>query len=655
MITNFADVKKALYKSIENKNSITGQNFKILDLPAENTQILCNVNIKNKGEITFIAFSNHDNIIVENATMNGSVLYKTANDIKTIAISLDASGTYEVTTHTEVIYGYVDKFEISSLASINGYSAFDFSSANFVTNKARVNNIVIPARDNADFVKVTNSDEKIAVKDYSLSYEINSGKTINIKNSSSNLLSLDNTGNASYLNGNISATTDGTKLTAIIPNLDLDLNELTSKIKTLIINGNSAESSAQLTYKTIGLTTTNLTNSGAFSNTGNVLFENKLDVNGVLTSKANVVLGSTASNTLVVNSTTTLNENTTIKKNLAVNGNLALNGNATIGDANTDSHTIKGSLELVGGSLKFSNSIEKGTNNQPLYINANGNFAKITITNNNVATTVTSNDEQLVTGKTVYHALPTINGVHDYKSSTNYYVATAKGSDGQLLTSDGTNSPKWKYLSTLKKSNGTDVLSVDDNGKVTATGALSAKSLSITNVLDVFEAGENTIINIYKSILPKTTKNINLGSNDLRFKDIYVETLHYGSLSSDLSGTILDIAAGGTGNNLAAEVRKKYSLIRVGDIDGNGKPSKLEVSNETLGANDKFIYEKEGVLTASNLTTAAEKPVRFNNGKVEALNSISGVNITASTTSFIQIGKIKITASGDDILISSIS
>ena len=42
--------------------------------------------------------------------------------------------------------------------------------------------------------------------------------------------------------------------------------------------------------------------------------------------------------------------------------------------------------------------------------------------------------------------MPTINGAHNYTSSTNYYVPTTQGTSGQFFVSAGNNTPGWKTL-----------------------------------------------------------------------------------------------------------------------------------------------------------------------------------------------------------------
>ena len=59
------------------------------------------------------------------------------------------------------------------------------------------------------------------------------------------------------------------------------------------------------------------------------------------------------------------------------------------------------------------------------------------------ATAVGSSGTNLVTERAVYYALPTINGAHDYTSSTTLFAPTSAGTSGQILVSNGNGAPEW--------------------------------------------------------------------------------------------------------------------------------------------------------------------------------------------------------------------
>ena len=66
------------------------------------------------------------------------------------------------------------------------------------------------------------------------------------------------------------------------------------------------------------------------------------------------------------------------------------------------------------------------------------------VSDSSSAGAISSSNTYLVTERDVYYGLPTINGGHSYNSSTNYYVAAATGSSGQILTWPASgNTPVW--------------------------------------------------------------------------------------------------------------------------------------------------------------------------------------------------------------------
>lgn len=130
------------------------------------------------------------------------------------------------------------------------------------------------------------------------------------------------------------------------------------------------------------------------------------------------------------------------------------------------------------------------------------------VSDSSSAGAISSSNTYLVTERDVYHGLPTINGGHSYNSSTNYYVAAATGTSGQVLTwPTSGNTPTWTTLGpqlptggvagdALVKHSATDgdaiwqtVASANTAGAIVkrdANGCFNAGSLSIgTNEITV--------------------------------------------------------------------------------------------------------------------------------------------------------------------------
>ena len=116
----------------------------------------------------------------------------------------------------------------------------------------------------------------------------------------------------------------------------------------------------------------------------------------------------------------------------------------TITDTAVSAGTYNG-LTLTANTTGF--SIAGGTTSKSLTVPKTYTLADAcayNVTNHTTAATIQDNDPNLVTGKTVYYGLPTINNAHNYTSSTNIYAPITGGTAGQYLKSNGTTStPTW--------------------------------------------------------------------------------------------------------------------------------------------------------------------------------------------------------------------
>lgn len=105
--------------------------------------------------------------------------------------------------------------------------------------------------------------------------------------------------------------------------------------------------------------------------------------------------------------------------------------------------TIDG-LILTAAATGF--TIKGGTTAKTLTVNADYTLAAAcakAVTDSSSASAI-STGTSLPTERDIYYGLPTINGVHNYNSSTNYYIPTAVGTAGQVLKSQGSGAPEWE-------------------------------------------------------------------------------------------------------------------------------------------------------------------------------------------------------------------
>ena len=91
-----------------------------------------------------------------------------------------------------------------------------------------------------------------------------------------------------------------------------------------------------------------------------------------------------------------------------------------------------------------------------------------------------STGTNVTTERDVYYGLPTINVAHNYSSATNYYVATTKGTSGQVLFSNGGNEPYWGTVNAAAQ------------GGTVLSGTLAANSTSLA-FTDAAIKNDNTV------------------------------------------------------------------------------------------------------------------------------------------------------------------
>lgn len=122
---------------------------------------------------------------------------------------------------------------------------------------------------------------------------------------------------------------------------------------------------------------------------------------------------------------------------------------------------VTGNVSGTAGSVAWANVTNKpltltaattgftiaggSTNSRTLTVNDNYTLAAAcakAVTDSSSASAI-STGTSLPTERDIYYGLPTINGIHNYTSSTNYYIPTAVGTSGQVLKSQGSGAPEW--------------------------------------------------------------------------------------------------------------------------------------------------------------------------------------------------------------------
>ena len=142
-------------------------------------------------------------------------------------------------------------------------------------------------------------------------------------------------------------------------------------------------------------------------------------------------------------------------------------GNGTSTISGTTSGTFSGSLSgnATSASSCSGNSAtataltsSAGSSTKPVYFSGGkpvacsytlGNACEKSYVDATSASAISSSSTSLMTQRSIYYGLPTINGSHSYTSSTNIYAPTSVGTNGYVLKSGGSGAPSWVAQSSL--------------------------------------------------------------------------------------------------------------------------------------------------------------------------------------------------------------
>ena len=189
-----------------------------------------------------------------------------------------------------------------------------------------------------------------------------------------------------------------------------------------------------------------------------------------------------------------------------------------------------------------------------------------------------STNNYLVTERDVYYGLPTINGGHSYTSSTNYYVAAAQGSSGQILTWPTSGSvPVWanpaptfptggEQGSVLGKNSATD----NDVGWLTSAAiSITGNAANVTGTVTVEHGGTGA------TTAAGARTNLGLGSIATHAEGDYVLK---------------------TGDTMSGQLKTSFqSSVAIGSYGTN---------QTTIGGLAEEIRFSSGAMGSINVTTA---------------------------------------------------
>ena len=214
------------------------------------------------------------------------------------------------------------------------------------------------------------------------------------------------------------------------------------------------------------LVSTSTTSSAVGSSTQPVY----VDTNGIVTA----ITGALENN--ITGSAATLTTGRTLKVNLASNSaSTAFNGSANISDIG-----VSGTLSVANGgtgAASFTaNSIIMSGNN------TTAAFTSRAVTNNTTNTAIVTGTN-IPTMNTIYYGLVKVNG-SDQTRATTIYAPTTVGTNGQILTSNGSGAPSWSNKPSYSLSEITSASDVQAIEALTGTSGFLKKTAANTWSLD---------------------------------------------------------------------------------------------------------------------------------------------------------------------------
>jgi phage-related tail fiber protein len=123
-----------------------------------------------------------------------------------------------------------------------------------------------------------------------------------------------------------------------------------------------------------------------------------------------------------------------------------------------------------------------------------------TLTDNTSAASLTSSSNNLITERSVWNVLPTINGVSSitYNRSTTIYAPTSAGTSGQILVSSGSGAPTWGSISSNLPSASTSTAGIVKLSSATnsSSEALAATPKAVKSAYDLANGIKSNISNL---------------------------------------------------------------------------------------------------------------------------------------------------------------
>lgn len=283
------------------------------------------------------------------------------------------------------------------------------------------------------------------------------------------------------------------------------------------------------------------------------------------------------------------------KSNLAIGttASTAAAGNHTHGNINND-----GTLGTASRAVVTDGNKKITTSNYTL-----GDACAKAVTDSSSASAI-GTGTSLPTERDIYYGLPTINGVHNYTSSTSIYAPTTGGTNGQVLYANGsTFTPTWTNPSSLSVGYATyagDLRKFRYTGSIGITNSALCAVDTTGTVFRLLESGKKFPLPIRFTTPYTTTTAVGY----IQSRDYYYTAMSYGNLSdSSIQG-----GSGFTCPTLAASNGGQPLYVR-GSLDTvNNVPVFVPDGNITLTMAPGYTYIPFGEVFKA---TASGAPTQF--------------------------------------------
>jgi len=298
--------------------------------------------------------------------------------------------------------------------------------------------------------------------------------------------------------------------------------------------------------------------------------------------------------------------------NISIGGNITANNLGNISGIDIDGNTSN--ILYGNGIFAAAPSTTYGNSNVASFLGAygsntistTGSISANTITLSGTGTSVNAGSGNILTNEVTGTKFKFLNGLYTATltgqgATSNYSLALPAnaGTNGQLLTSDGTGNLTWTTSSSYGDSNVATLLGSFGSNNVSTTGNITSDSLSGSNLFVTYssgdEGGQISLAQAANSTLDGNTVTVDIYQNRFRIfeqggnaRGVYIDLLQSASSSTTLLNNRLTSAFNTTSNEVTMD------SIKVG-INGSAIPYVKTVSGSTTFTWTSVFVKYDGI------------------------------------------------------------